>query len=121
MKWKQHRGFKSKLLAVLFLFFNCVCIAAPVAKFSNDNFKDAILIRTGSPLQSEEETHLASGYINHAVHYSFHKKFCKKNHHFFSTQHSDLISGIESNTFFDDGRTLPLPGNYTFLFRYNLF
>jgi len=123
MIWKQHRNSKSRLLAVLFLFFNCVCAAAPVAKLTDDNFKDAISVRIGIPLENEEEAHFASGYISHTTHFSVGKKNCKqKNHHFFSNQHSDLIASVESsNTFIYRDSNLPLQGNYAFLFRYTLF
>ena len=106
---------------MLFLFFNCVCAAAPVAKLSDDNLKDAISHRIGSP-EGEKETHVASGYVNQIRHFSVRAHSCRQNSHFSSSKYAVAISVAEpSNTYISNAGTLPLPGSDAFLFRYNLF
>lgn len=122
MMQKQHNRFRSKLLAVLFLFFNCVCAAAPAAKLTDNNLADALSLKIGScPVQTEEETHVASGYVNYVSHFSVRAQSFKQNPHFRYNKYAAAISVVESNASILNAGTLPLPGNYAFLFRYNLF
>jgi hypothetical protein len=108
------------MLAALFLFFNLICTAAPSVKIIDEN-KDAISLRIGSPLESEEQTHVA-GYINHSSHFSFRKQTHKQVYQNFYGNFSAPIIALESsNNYIPDASTLPVPGNHAFLFRYNLF
>ena len=121
MMWKQHTGFKSRLLALLFLFFNCICTAAPSLKFT-DNYKE-VVSRVVSTPGGEEETHTVQGYINSSVspfsdRKHADKKACHSGYHWCSNSFSTVAS---SDTSIPDASVVPLPGNYAFLFRYNLF
>jgi hypothetical protein len=122
MLWKQHGNFKSRLLAVLFLFFNCVCAAVPVVKLTGEGYQDVStrLIQVPNPLESEEENHNpALGYINHVHHFSVRRH---GDNHVCNMAITNVLSlpAIESSVLYIPGN-LPMPGNYAFLFRYTLF
>jgi hypothetical protein len=125
MRWKQHINFKSKLLAVLFLFFNCVCTAAPVVKLTGENYKEAVSIRLQmpNPLGGEEENHASSfGYINHVNHFSVRRHSDNRICNAAITNASVSLPDIESSVLYiPDASNLPMPGNDAFLFRYTLF
>jgi hypothetical protein len=126
MLWKQHTGFKSRLLAVLFLFFNCVCAAAPVLKLSGETYKEAVPIalpQNSNPSENEEESHAsASGYINHCGHFSVRKQHEKRVYHAAGPGSTISFSGIDlPNSYATGTNIFPLPGYYAFLFRYTLF
>jgi hypothetical protein len=126
MPWKQHRIFKSKLLAVLFLFFNCICTAAPVLKLRDENGTNVFASRTlqaPNPLDNDEETHAStSGYINHVHRISVRRHCDKLICESLAATSTVLYSGISlPNTHTPNDSILPTPGNAAFLFRYNLF
>ena len=126
MPGTQHRNFKSRLLAVLFLFFNCICTAAPVVKLTDENHADAVAIRllqVPTPLENEEENRAAtSGYINHANHFSVRKHCDKRVGNSPDAKPTILFSGNDlPKTYIHEAGILPVPGNYAFLFRYKLF
>jgi hypothetical protein len=126
MLWKQHGNFKSRLLAVLFLFFNCVCTAAPVVKLTCENYEEVVsirLVQVPSPLEGEEGSHnSALGYINHVHHFSVRRH--SDNHVCNATITNAVVSlsAVESSLLYiPDASHLPVPGNDAFLFRYTLF
>lgn len=123
---RQNRSFKSRFLAVLLLFFNCVCIAAPVLRLDDGNYNDAVSIQLGqipNPLESEEETHApAFSYINYVNHFSARKYFGNRVYNPAVTRSNVLLPAVDlSNTCILNASTLPMPGNDAFLFRYTLF
>ncbi|MBO9684083.1 MAG: hypothetical protein J7502_15695 [Flavisolibacter sp.] len=126
MPGTQHRNFKSQWLAVLFLFFNCICAAAPVLKLTDENHTDAVsipLVQVPTPLENEEENRAAtSGYINHANHFSLRKHCDKRVDNSLAAKSTVLVPGNDLPTaYIHKAGVLPLPGNYAFLFRYTLF
>jgi hypothetical protein len=126
MLWKQHRNFKSRLLAVLFLFFNCVCTAAPVVKLTGESYKNAVsirLVQVPNPLGGEEENHASAlGYINHINHFSVRRHSDNHVCNAAITNAPVSLPATASSVFFiPDASHLPIPGNDAFLFRYTLF
>jgi hypothetical protein len=126
MPGKQHRNFKSRLLAVLFLFFNCICTAAPVVKLTGETQADAVsirLVQVPTPLENEEENRATtSNYINHTNHFSVRKHCDKRVGNSLAAKSAILFSGNDlPKTCIHEAGNLPLPGNYAFLFRYKLF
>ncbi len=121
---KQHIDFKGKLLAVLFLFFNCVCTAAPVLKLISENQADTVSIRlVQNPLENEEENHAtSSGYINHVNHFSVRKHCNNRVCNTAVTNGTVSLSAIVLPVIYiPDASKLPVPGMDAFLFRYTLF
>lgn len=124
MPGKQHTRFKSRLPGLLFLLFNCVCIAAPVVKLTSEEYKEAASIRLvhiPNVPETEEENHFtASVYVNHLNHFSF-----RKHKHVFNESNSLafalLNDAVGQKFYFSTVNFLPTPGYYAFLFRYNLF
>jgi hypothetical protein len=122
---KSHINFKSRLLAILFLFFNCVCSAAPVLKLANENYKAAVstrLVQLPVPLENEEENRAASGYFNYinpiAVRKHSDSYVCNSN----ITNTALPAPAIEpSRICIPDASNLPMSGSDAFLFRYMLF
>jgi hypothetical protein len=126
MLWKQHTGFKMQLLAILFLFFNCVCTAALVLKFNGENYKDAVsksLVQVPNPVENEEENHsTASVYVSHFNHFSLRKQYDKRLDRPADGSSTTSFLAIDfPKAYLRDADVLPLPGYYAFLFRYNLF
>lgn len=125
MAWKQHENSKGRLLAVLFLFFNCVCTAAPVLKFAGEKAKDAVstrLVQVPHPLESEEENHAVAGYLNSVHHFSVRKHFDSRVYNAVNTNSTVSLFAIASLAIYiPDAGNLPMPGNHAFLFRYTLF
>ncbi len=124
MAGKKHIGFKSRLLAVLFLFFNCVCTAAPVIKNSLDDNKQSLSLRLQNlnNTETEEENRLtSSSYINQHSSFSFRKQ---TNHIVNEVNHcNEMVLSVKdwrqpSITVAD---LLPTPRYYSFLFRYKPF
>ncbi len=126
MPEKQHSRFKSRLLGLLFLFFNCVCIAAPVVKLSSDDYREATsmqLVHIPNAPETEEENHFtASVYVNQLNHFSFRKHNGK---HVFNESNSIAFTSVNDAVgqkfYLSTSNFLPTPGYYVFLFRYNLF
>jgi len=122
MPWKQHRGFRNRLLAMLFLFFNCVCAAAPVLKLTGENYNDTVSIQIPGPLENEEENRATSAYINHVNHFSVRKQGAR--HVYSAVSTNSAISLAVSDlpgTYISSTSILPIPGDRAFLFRYTLF
>lgn len=125
MRGKQHIGLRYRLLALLFLFFNCICTAAPVIKATSEDYKQAVSLRLSqnpNAAESEEESRLAAAYVVQITHFSFKR------------QHTDRLYNIAGNhpagilprrdqrkAYVAATNFLPRPGYYTFLFRYKLF
>ena len=125
MDGSKHIGFKSRLLAVLFLFFNCVCTAAPVIKSSLDGNKQVLslhLVQNLNNTETEEENRLTiSSYINHHAAFSFRKQ---TNHLVNETNHyNEMLFSVKdwSRPSISAADILPTPRYYSFLFRYKPF
>ncbi|HWI92909.1 MAG TPA: hypothetical protein VNT20_16645 [Flavisolibacter sp.] len=128
MHGKQHIGFKSRLLAVLFLFFNCICTAAPIVKLAGEDYADTTsirLIQIANPLENEEEKHaIFYWHVNQFQYTSVRKIFNNRMYDAALTASIVPLSASDveaSNTSIPDASVLPVPGNYAFLFRYSLF
>ena len=121
MQFKKHSAFSFTLTAILFLFLNVVCSAAPIFKIS---FKNCQFANTGllqNPAEAAEETSLQTS--------SFETRDSK-----FSLRHPspDRLKK-DSNPiafYYQEWRPkfflvsynlLLRPGYYHFLFRHNLF
>lgn len=121
----KHNSFRIRLFAILFLFLNYVCTAAPVIKNISEAHKQAISLQRGhdfNTLETEEENRLAaSSIINHRTQ-SWYRKCnkpnCNKNNHCNANVFSFQSWEHPSITVAD---FLPTPGYYTFLFRYKPF
>lgn len=128
MHRKQHIDFKGRLLAVLFLFFNCICTAAPIVKLTGENYPDTISIRllqVANPLENEEENHAAPYWHVNQFHHTSVRKICNTR-----VYDAALTGSVVSLSAFDvevsqtsipNASVLPVHGNYAFLFRYTLF
>lgn len=125
MPAKQHSLFKSRLISLLFLFFNGVCIAAPVVKLTSEEYKEVASISLvhipNAPETEEENRFSASVYVNQLNHFSFRKH---NDQHVFNKSNSIVFSStcdVDQNFYLSTSNFLPVPGYYAFLFRYNLF
>ena len=125
MLLKKHTGFTYRLIGMLFLFFNCVCTAAPVIKTSLETHKTSKVQLAGNSnaIETEEEGRLANASFENQYNLSFR-----------NTQHCNRLfkkdgngNVIESNSNrlskspFAPHTFLLRPAYYLFLFRYNLF
>jgi len=124
MLGKQHISFMHKVLAMLFLFFNCVCTATPVIKAISQDYKQAVsvpLSQLPGAAESEEESQLVVSHVNQLTHFSFAKKHF--NHHVdIASERSATLTDIASQrSYITSASLLPKPAYYIFLFRYTLF
>jgi hypothetical protein len=125
--WKLHMDFKGKLLGMLFLFFNCVCVAAPVVKLTSESYKDAVSMQL-DPIpntpETEEENRLTSfSYVNQPIRPSLRKQNEGQVYYKDSSIHTALFpSNRDSQKSYPIvAGFLPRPGYYTFLYRHHLF
>ncbi len=122
MLGRQHTNFKSRLLATLFLFFNCVCTAAPVLKLTTEDVISIGVVQTPGPLENEEENRASSYFINNINHILVRKH---RDNHFCNSVITNITASVPaikpSFICIPDTTSLPLPGNYAFLFRYTPF
>lgn len=126
MSRKLHTVIKSRLLAVLFLFFNCVCTATPVVQFASGHEKEAVspgLTKTNVPAENEEDVHApASFYVNHIKRFSVPKQYNRHVQHSINAVPAFSFSGHDPRSMCCSyAGLLPVPGYYSFLFRYKLF
>lgn len=125
MSVRQHTNYRSMLLGIVFLFFNCVCTAAPVIKITSEDYKQVVALQLPQPAgatETEEESPLTvTLYVSRMAHFSFRQQHPS---HAYNTDSNRQIALADigwqppylSATYF-----LPTPGYYAFLFRYNLF
>lgn len=109
---------------MLFLFFNCMCSAAPVLQLAGKVDAVALqMVKVPYPLEGEEENHAtSSGYINHSSHFSLRKQCGKRLNLAAESNFNALISGTDApKTYLHYASVFPLPAYYVFLFRYTLF
>jgi len=119
-------GLKGRFLAILFLLLNSVCTDASFLKLSGENYKEPVSIGSAQipmPVENEEEKHATSSvYTNHINSLSLRKQCCKGIHHEVAGRVATSGFAIDLPDFYlNDACVLPLPGYYSFLFRYNLF
>lgn len=127
--WKQHRGSKGSLqswfLAMLFLVLNTACLAAPVVKLTSEDFKDAApvhLVQSSNPIENEEENHgPVISYIISSNTFSVRKQFRPLNQPTGEIRFNSFCTVDSPKVYLQKTATLPVPGYYTFLSRYNLF
>ena len=123
MPGSKHSVFKSRILAIIFLFLNAVCIASPVIKNATDDYNQAISLSFGhdaNTFGSEENQLPNSSIINHFSRSSVTLKnhICAENIY----DHSSVYSVQKySNSSIAASALLQKPGYYTCLFRYTLF
>jgi hypothetical protein len=111
---------------MLVLFFNLVCLAAPVLELTPENNKESVsiqLVHIPTPLENEEENHAASsGYTNHVTFLSLRKQCTRQiNHQVGGTMATSAFAIDLPEVHLNDACVLPPPGYYSFLFLYNLF
>lgn len=123
MPGKQHTGFIHKLLGMLFLFFNCVCTAAPLIKATSQDYKQAVSMRLmqNSNSETEDESRLTLvSYVNQRTPFSF-----RKQGSLYAPDSKVPTAALQeadvTNPPFASSRFLPPPGYYAFLFQYSLF
>jgi len=125
MSEKQHTGFRYMLLGILFLFFNCVCTAAPLIKITSENYKQAISLHLTQPAdatENEEESQLTvASYVNRVSHVSFRKQHPGYSYNTDSNSQILFADTSWQSSYLSAKYFLPTPGYYAFLFRYNLF
>ncbi|TKK67208.1 hypothetical protein FC093_15095 [Ilyomonas limi] len=110
------------LLGILFLFFNCVCTAAPVIKITSEDYKQATALQlnqTAGATETEENQLTTSSYVSRFTHFSFRKQHLS---HAYNGGSQIALANIGwQPSYFPANCFLPAPGYYAFLFRYNLF
>lgn len=121
MSAKLHIGFKHRLLGMLFLFFNCVCTAAPVIKATSEDYKQAVSVRLAQSY-NEEESRLTACDVVLLTHFSFKKQHPNRLYNAGNNSAAGLLSHLHGHQPpIDAAHLLPIPGYYSFLFRYKLF
>ncbi|MEO6894570.1 MAG: hypothetical protein ABI136_06000 [Ginsengibacter sp.] len=123
MSASKHSVIKSRMLAIIFLFLNVVCIASPVMKNTADDYNQLISLPFGhdaNSAESEENQLPNSSFIN----YNSQRFILAKNDHC----PTNFICNVPSpagqksnNSYFIPFDLLPKPGYYSFLFLYTLF
>ena len=123
MSGSKHNFFKSRVLAVIFVFLNAVSIASPVIKNTADDNKPIISLPfeyAANTVESEENQTPNSSVINH-----FSRKLVTLRNHI-CTENAYSRSSVFSvqkwtGPSITNSAFLPKPGYYIFLFRYTLF
>ena len=124
MLLKKHTGFTYRLIGVLFLFFNCICTAAPVLKTSVETYKNStaqLAINTNA-IEPEEESRLLNASFEN--HYNFslrNTQHCSRLKKDSNSNVFELNANAVSKSPFTSQTFLLRPAYYLFLFRYNLF
>jgi hypothetical protein len=124
MPRSKHSIFKSRLLAIIFLFLNAVCIASPVTKNTADEYQSLISLSFGhdvNTFESEENQLPRASFISRSTSRS---SVTLKNH--ICTQNSYRYSAGSavqkySNSSIASSALLQKPGYYACLFRCTLF
>lgn len=125
MSGKEHIGLRCRLLGLLFLFFNCICTAAPVIKATSEDYKQAVslpLAQNANAAESEEESRLAAVYVVQLNHFSFKRQHTNRFYHVSSNYSVRMLSDKGCYQSYTDAASFLLrPAYYIFLFRYKLF
>lgn len=124
MPGKKDSGFRCRLLlAMLFLFFNCVCIAAPVIKIAAEDAVAGRLAPIPKTTETEEGNHLtASSYVNQQNHFSVRRQSDRRVSNTVNSFSAASFRSVDlRENYIAAASLLPTPGYYCFLFRYNLF
>lgn len=114
---------KSRILAIVFLFLNAVCIASPVMKNTAEDYNQLISLPFGhdaNSAESEENQLPNSSFINHRAQSSVTLKNDNCNANFNGNVPSQRVQKW-SNFSIIVSDLLPKPGYYSFLFLYTLF
>lgn len=120
-----HTGIKSRLLAILFLLFNCVCSAAPSVNLNTEKNTAPVSMTLAqtNPLESEEGNASAGfSYINQSGYHGPRKPCSRPADQ--ALVYKTLLpfsSVIKEKVYLHETAPLPLPGYYAFLYRFNLF
>lgn len=124
MPAKQHTGFKNSLLAILFLLFNCICVAAPVVRSSAEKESGVVPISLNqfpAPGENEEDSHNTTfTYTNHCPSIS-ERKQDERLQTAVIDPHDLFVPAANEKWIYNNADGIPLPGYYRFLFRYTLF
>lgn len=123
MPFSEHNGFKSRVLSIVFLFLNAVCIASPGIKNVAENYQQSVASQFGHELNNPgpEESELPIySFKNHAVQISATPRNYACNENFYSKA-LPLPAKKCCKSFITASYFLPKPGYYTFLFRFKLF
>ncbi|MEO6948605.1 MAG: hypothetical protein ABI297_01730 [Ginsengibacter sp.] len=123
MHRSKHNVYKSRLLAIVFLFLNAVCIASPVMKNTADEYQSVITPQFGHDSISFElenqlpKSSLTSRFFSRSP-VKLKNHIRAENFYCFSTAFS-----VQKypNSSIDSSATLQKPGYYASLFRYTLF
>lgn len=119
MSFSKHKLFKSRILAVIFLFLNAVCIASPVVKNTFQDHTQLISFSLGHNAESEESQLPDFSFINHHTQRFF---LLKKDN--CSADLIDKVAILPGKKWSDSitaSDLLPKPAYYSFLFLYTLF
>ena len=114
MRGSKHNFFKSRMLAVIFLFLNAVSIASPVIKNTADDNKPIISLTVGyaaNAFESEENQTPNSSFINHYSRSSVTLKnhICTKKD-FSHLQHLTVMGGITYQTYMTRSTDISVSG-----------
>ena len=123
MRKSKHTMIKSRILAIVFLFLNAVCIASPVLKSTGTDCKQLISLPFGHDANSSEaeENQLTNiSFINQHSQVSATSKKQTINDDF-KVNIPVLRFQKHSNSSITVSDFLPKPGYYKFLFLYTLF
>ena len=125
MTGKQHIGLRCRLLGLLFLFFNCICTAAPVIKATSEDYKQAVSLRLSqnpNAAESEEESRLAIAYVVQLTYFSLKRQPTDRLWKMGNNHPAVLLPDMgECKAYIAGTNFLPRPAYYAFLFRYKLF
>lgn len=116
-------NFKSRILAIIFLFLNAVCIASPAIKTAYENEGQSVtipFINDFNTVESEEEISGTSFINNHKSLSSANKS---NNNRSEKNYLQRLVLSVQNHfsPFIKNSAFLPTPHYYTFLFRFKPF
>jgi hypothetical protein len=120
---KQHTTPAYKLfLALLFLLFNAVCVAAPAIKFAAQESIAISLPSAPRTTETGEENQVTLGSYVNQQHFSHRSQSVTRISNSISSLSavSDNLAVIHKS-YITAAALFPTPGYYCFLFRYNLF
>jgi hypothetical protein len=117
----KHFNYKSTLLAIVFGFLNCVCMASPVLKANADCNQELVSLQFGNDLNNidiEADPISAYSFKINQVNFAA-AKFSSHPNPYTDIATNGFISKPLASNF--SAYLIPEPGYYSFLFQYSLF
>lgn len=123
MTVSKHNGFRNRILAIILLFFNCVCVASGSIKNTFEHHNQVMCVQFGNDannFESEENIVPASSFINRVSTVSVSSKNHIYNQNFYYNAPVLFCQKWRQSLVTEAGFLLK-PRYYCFLFRYSLF